>query len=175
MFLRAARRAGQEPKIGLPSGSLAVLCPACPQPNKNMDPDQPRGAEESYVHLPEFLSICLHRARFLDMFFYTIDGNFQASQKLKPMDETDYLLTTGASTYANEVDYEIYRTNLPPRGKEVSLPTESFCVILSSLVSQQRAVSSGLWAIPATKDVSVGSSVFLARATCSYSRVVLST
>ena len=54
------------------------------------------------------------------MFFYTIDGNFQASQKLKPMDETDYPLTTGAASYANEVDYEVYRANLPPRTKEVS-------------------------------------------------------
>lgn len=53
------------------------------------------------------------------MLFYTIDGNFQASQKYKPMDETDYPLTTGAGSYADERDYEIYRKQLGPPKKEV--------------------------------------------------------
>ncbi|KAI1796329.1 hypothetical protein LXA43DRAFT_969822 [Ganoderma leucocontextum] len=102
MFLRSTRRAGQQPKNGLDSASLAVLCPACPQPHKNMDPDQHREKEDSY----------------LDMFFYTIDGNFQSAQKFKPMDMTDFPLTTGAAYYAHEGDYEIYRAKLGPRRKE---------------------------------------------------------
>ena len=55
------------------------------------------------------------------MLFYTIDGNFQASQKYKPMDETDYSLSTGAGSYADERDYEVYRTQLGPPGKEVRI------------------------------------------------------
>ncbi|KAI1789500.1 hypothetical protein LXA43DRAFT_892819 [Ganoderma leucocontextum] len=102
MFLRSTRRAGQAPKDILESASLAVLCPACPQPHKNMDPDQHRTKEDSY----------------LDMFFYTIDGNFQSAQKFKPMDMTDFPLTTGAAYYAHERDYEIYRAKLGPRRKE---------------------------------------------------------
>ncbi|KAI1796811.1 hypothetical protein LXA43DRAFT_879378 [Ganoderma leucocontextum] len=102
MFLRSTRRAGQEPKIGLDTGSLAVLCPACPQPHKNMDPDRHLEDEDSYV----------------DMLFYTIDGNFQAAQKFKPMDMTDFPLTTGTAYYAHERDYEIYRAKLGPRRKE---------------------------------------------------------
>ncbi|KAI1785018.1 hypothetical protein LXA43DRAFT_976457 [Ganoderma leucocontextum] len=102
MFLRSTRRAGQRPKTGLDSASLAVLCPACLQPHKNMDPDQHRKKEDSY----------------LDMFFYTIDGNFQSAQKFKPMDMTDFPLTTGAAYYAHEGDYEIYRAKLGPRRKE---------------------------------------------------------
>ncbi|KAI1785592.1 hypothetical protein LXA43DRAFT_899410 [Ganoderma leucocontextum] len=102
MFLRSTRRAREEPKFDLDSGSLAVMCPACPQPHKNMDPEQHREKEDSY----------------LDMLFYTIDGNFQASQKFKPMDSTDFPLTTGAAYYADERDYEIYRSQLDPRRKE---------------------------------------------------------
>ena len=82
------------------------------------------------------------------MFFYTIDGNFQASQKLKPMDETDYPLTTGAASYANEVDYEVYRANLPPRSKEVSQFPTLFLAILSHPSSRRRAVNSAQWATP---------------------------
>ena len=54
------------------------------------------------------------------MFFYTIDGNFQSAQKFKPMDMSDFPLTTGAATYAHEGHYEIYRSKLGPRRKEVS-------------------------------------------------------
>ena len=55
------------------------------------------------------------------MLFYTIDGNFQASQKYKPMDESDYPLSTGAGSYADERDYEVYRKQLGPPGKEVRI------------------------------------------------------
>ncbi|KAI1785585.1 hypothetical protein LXA43DRAFT_899423 [Ganoderma leucocontextum] len=103
MFLRSTRRAREEPKFDLDSGSLAVLCPACPQPHKNMDPEQYREKEDLY----------------LDMLFYMIDGNFQASQKFKPMDSTDFPLTTGAAYYADEREYEIYHSQLGPRRKEV--------------------------------------------------------
>ena len=61
------------------------------------------------------------------MLFYTIDGNFQASQKYKPMDETDYPLTTGAGSYADERDYEVYCKQLGPPKKEVRRP----CSLLS--------------------------------------------
>ncbi len=47
MFLRATRRAGVEPTKTLEPASLAVLCPACPQPDKNMHPNwQNRPAED---------------------------------------------------------------------------------------------------------------------------------
>ena len=47
MFLRSTRRAGVQPTHGLPAASLAVLCPACPQPYKNMNPaDQDKRPDE---------------------------------------------------------------------------------------------------------------------------------
>ena len=47
MFLRSTRRAGVTPKNSLDSACLAVLCPACPQPHKNMDPEQHREDKDS--------------------------------------------------------------------------------------------------------------------------------
>lgn len=38
-FITAAKRAGCDAKQDMGSGSLAVLCPACPQPDMNMDPN----------------------------------------------------------------------------------------------------------------------------------------
>ena len=37
-FVRACRHAGVDPGAELAAGCLAVLCPACPQPNLNMRP-----------------------------------------------------------------------------------------------------------------------------------------
>ena len=52
MFLRATRRAGVEPTAELPARSLAVLCPACPQPGINMDPHwEERKPEDEYVRM----------------------------------------------------------------------------------------------------------------------------
>ncbi len=49
-FMRATKRFGVEPSPELPLGSMAVLCPACPQPGINMDPKyehvgRPKGEE----------------------------------------------------------------------------------------------------------------------------------
>ena len=38
-YIQACKRAGVEPEPSLKSGSLAVLCPSCPQPGINMDPN----------------------------------------------------------------------------------------------------------------------------------------
>lgn len=39
MFLRTTRRAGVEPVKDLEPRSVAINCPACPQPDMNMDPN----------------------------------------------------------------------------------------------------------------------------------------
>ena len=154
MFLRSTRRSCQEPKIGLEPGSLAVLCPACPQPHKNMDPDRHLEDEDPNVSAPLRNSQRLTFYRYLDMLFYTIDGNFQAAQKFKPMDMTDFPITTGGAYYAPEPDYEVYRTNLPPRRKEVgvnhSLPNSTD---YEHLISRLPAASSEPWVILVIKGV----------------------
>ncbi len=57
----------------------------------------------------------LTRHRYLDALFYTADGNFQQSQKMKPSDPNDEPLTLGAAFYAHEHDFAYYQAN---RGKE---------------------------------------------------------
>ncbi|PIL28222.1 hypothetical protein GSI_09634 [Ganoderma sinense ZZ0214-1] len=104
MFLRATRRAGIQPTQGLPAGSLGVLCPACPQPYKNMDPaDQEKRPEEE---------------KYLDMFFHTVDGNFHSSQKMKPMDPSDFSLTNAAGYYAEQKEFSHFQKEFKPPKKE---------------------------------------------------------
>ncbi|KAH9919145.1 hypothetical protein B0H21DRAFT_713026 [Amylocystis lapponica] len=104
-FLRAARRAGVSPTRNLPPRSLAVLCPACPQPSMNMDPSwQMRAPEEEYI----------------DALFHTVDGNFHQTQKNKPMDPNDRALSLGASYFANDLEFTRFQHNLAPTNKEAS-------------------------------------------------------
>ncbi|KAI0323717.1 hypothetical protein GY45DRAFT_1264149, partial [Cubamyces sp. BRFM 1775] len=106
-FLRSARRAGQEPAPILAAGSLAVSCPACPQPHMNMTEGwNERPAEEDY----------------LNMLFYSVDGNFHHNQKMKPMDPEDFPLTQGAGYFVNEVDFAEYQERMKPPKKEASRP-----------------------------------------------------
>ena len=62
--------------------------------------------------------------RYLDGLFYTIDGNFQQTQKNKPMDEDDDPLTLGAAYHANEKDFKYFQQTRPRDKKDVraSLP-----------------------------------------------------
>ena len=121
-FLRSARRAGQEPTSGLAPGSLALSCPACPQPQVNMTEGwRDRPAEDEYVlHIslvvPSSRPDYLHR--YLDMLFYSVDGNFHHSQKMKPMDPEDFPLTQGAGYFVDEVDFAQYQERMKPPKKE---------------------------------------------------------
>ncbi|KAI0043375.1 hypothetical protein FA95DRAFT_1498735 [Auriscalpium vulgare] len=108
-YLSATKRAGAEPGRNMAGGSLAVLCPACPQPEINMDPQwKTRGPE----------------LRFLDAMYYATDGNFHLNQKIKPMDMADSPLTMGAAYFANEADYAQFLPRVPPKKEpEVSCTT----------------------------------------------------
>ncbi|KAI0060783.1 hypothetical protein BV25DRAFT_1806721 [Artomyces pyxidatus] len=104
-FLRAVRRAGQSPRRNLPAGSLAVLCPACPQLDINMDPNW----RTRPTHL-----------RFVDALFHGIDGNFHQNQKVKPLDPNDFALTLGSAYFANAEDFVKYQETLGPMEPEPS-------------------------------------------------------
>ena len=41
-------------------------------------------------------------ASFLDAHYHTVDGNFQQSQKMKPLDVNDRPLTSGAGFWVDE-------------------------------------------------------------------------
>ncbi|KAI0691552.1 hypothetical protein C8Q76DRAFT_771966 [Earliella scabrosa] len=94
-FLRACKRAGQVPSRNMAPRSLAVLCPACPQPAMNMRPGWTARAQ---------------RYSYLDALFYGIDGNYHQHQRKKATDKDDIPLTMGAAYYAHEQDFETYVT-----------------------------------------------------------------
>ncbi|KAI9068666.1 hypothetical protein FKP32DRAFT_1561201, partial [Trametes sanguinea] len=104
-YLRSARRADQDPSGDLPARSLTVACPACPQPGINMAEGwRDRPTEDQY----------------LDMLFYSVDGNFHHNQKMKPMDPEDFPLTQGAAYFVSESDFAQYQERVIPPKKEES-------------------------------------------------------
>ncbi|KAI1787177.1 hypothetical protein LXA43DRAFT_896623 [Ganoderma leucocontextum] len=102
-FVRACRRAGVEPRAELPVGCLAVLCPACPQPNHNMRPGWEERAQE-----------------YVDALHFCIDGNFHFNLKPKHTDPKDFPLTKGAAYFAHEDDFKTYIATTKPYPNEPS-------------------------------------------------------
>ncbi|OCH83779.1 hypothetical protein OBBRIDRAFT_815708 [Obba rivulosa] len=104
-FLRTVKRAGCEPGRNIGSGALAVWCPACPQPDKNMDPNW----SDRPIH-----------EQFLDALFHTIDSNFHQNMKDKSSDPDDFPLTCGAAYFADENDFKVFQTYIGPLKPEPS-------------------------------------------------------
>ncbi|PPQ87021.1 hypothetical protein CVT26_005108, partial [Gymnopilus dilepis] len=97
--LKMLKRAGRghdpdRPIAQTAPGECAVLCPACPQPGKNMMPgweDEP----------PE--------RRFLHALFVALDANFRLKRKKVSSDEADPGLSKGWAYVVNE---SLYKTHL---------------------------------------------------------------
>ena len=110
-FLRACKRAFQSPQANMPARSLAVICPACPQPGQNMRPEwQNRLPKFRYVEPYECRKVArdVFARRYLDALFYAIDGNYHQHSRKKPTDPNDFPFTKGAAYFANEDDYRKY-------------------------------------------------------------------
>ncbi len=58
--------------------------------------------------------------RYPHWMFTTSDGNFHATSKNKPMDDTDFPLTMGAGSFPYERDYKVFLANVKPQ-KEVGV------------------------------------------------------
>ncbi|OJT02669.1 hypothetical protein TRAPUB_2484 [Trametes pubescens] len=96
--VRARRRHGVPPGAIPSHGELAVLCPACPQPDMNMRPGW-QDREREY--------------RYMDSLCYSIDGNFHLGSKAKNTDEHDVALSEGAGYFVNTKDFATYLEKLP--------------------------------------------------------------
>ncbi|OCH89243.1 hypothetical protein OBBRIDRAFT_804820 [Obba rivulosa] len=107
IWIWAMKRAGQEPARRMTPRCLGILCPTCPQPGINMDPQgMPRPA-----HL---------RTRYLDALYHTVDGNFHQNQHEKPLDPDDFALLEGAGYFADMQDLATFQKQLGPLEKEPS-------------------------------------------------------
>ncbi|KAI0644780.1 hypothetical protein C8Q79DRAFT_912372 [Trametes meyenii] len=102
-YLLACKRNAVDPSRKLPARTLVVLCPACPQPGKNMRPNW-ETREESL--------------RYLDALFYSVDGNFHQKQRKKPMDKNDIALSEGASYFVDSTDFARYMDGIGPEEQE---------------------------------------------------------
>ncbi|KAI0372513.1 hypothetical protein BV20DRAFT_1034578 [Pilatotrama ljubarskyi] len=86
--------AGQE----LGPGSLAVLCPACPQPGINMRPKWQVRDEEQ---------------RYLNVLHFGIDGNFHLGLKDKDTDPDDVALSKEAGYFMNTNNFKTFLKKAP--------------------------------------------------------------
>nr|VWO95310.1 Copper resistance-associated P-type ATPase [Ganoderma boninense] len=104
-YVRACRRAGEEPSAQLPVGSLAVLCPACPQPGHNM-----RSGWENRQK----------QYKYVDALHFCVDGNFHFNLKPKHTDPKDVPLTLDAAYFGHEEDFKHYIATTKPYPNEPS-------------------------------------------------------
>ncbi len=74
-------------------GSVAVRCPACPQPSINMDPDWEARPEDEW---------------YKDALFFAKDGNFVLSQHDKKLNLKDFSLFDGAAYYPDNTEYQAF-------------------------------------------------------------------
>ncbi|KAH9912082.1 uncharacterized protein B0H18DRAFT_1056642 [Fomitopsis serialis] len=92
-YLETLKRFAAEVKRKPDPGSLALRCPACPQPDINMDPhwkDRPQ------------------QDRYKDALHYGKDGNFTLHQHDKKMDPLDFPLMNGGAYYVDSEKYQEY-------------------------------------------------------------------
>jgi hypothetical protein len=89
-------------------GELAVLCPACPQPNKNL----PVGWEDvrpdrRCFHFRSLCWVCVLTCfRWLYALFIAIDANFRLTRKAVSNDKTDPGLGSGWAYFVEEKPYK---------------------------------------------------------------------
>ncbi|KAF8170553.1 hypothetical protein BJ912DRAFT_933216 [Pholiota molesta] len=96
MLKRAGR--GHDPKgvATTKEGECAVLCPACPQPGKNMP--------ENWTERPK-------EFQFLDTLFISIDANFRLKRKNVSSHDSDPGLSKGYSYFVEETRYREHLKN----------------------------------------------------------------
>jgi hypothetical protein len=130
-FLKMMKRAGRghDPSGGIEAtglGECALLCPACPQPGKNMAPGWENVPEnERYVHVRVKLSLLSMYNRFLHALFIAIDGNFRLKRKLVSSETLDPGLCRGYAYFVEETAYKQYLESFLNEVEPVSLTTIS--------------------------------------------------
>jgi hypothetical protein len=106
------------------AGELAVICPACPQPGRNLPEDwrdAPR--EKRYVHLFPRCNLELTQGRWLYALFLAIDANFRLKRKLVSNSARDPGLSKGWAYFVEEYSYKEFLSERIDMPQEVSTPS----------------------------------------------------
>jgi hypothetical protein len=99
-------------------GECTVLCPACPQPGKNL-PEDWRQVPKSKVYVISLLVASTSDVvayRWLYALFLAIDANFRLKRKIISKDAVDPSLSRG---WAYFVDDKTYQEHLTAHGKDI--------------------------------------------------------
>jgi hypothetical protein len=92
MLKRAGRGHAAEGITGTKAGECALLCPACPQPGKNLPRDG------SWRHVPQ-------ERRFLYALFLALDANFRMKRKDVSSEADDPSLGDGIAFFSQVEEY----------------------------------------------------------------------
>jgi hypothetical protein len=99
----------QSDHVNAPDGSIAIFCPACPQPGLNL-PDDWKEKYSSYVYiLKHVTSTTLTHCRNELIRTFIMDGNFSAEHMRYRTTEKDVALSPGMAFMANP---ELYKSHL---------------------------------------------------------------
>ncbi|KAF8166405.1 hypothetical protein BJ912DRAFT_1025886 [Pholiota molesta] len=113
-------------------GECAVLCPACPQPGKNM--------AENWQQRPEHL-------RFLDTLFVAMDANFRLKRKNVSSHESDPGLSKGLSYFVEDTRYRDHIKNYISEAELKSSCSRHDAVNLSETRPGQGHAATGVGAV----------------------------
>ena len=107
-------------------GELAVECPACPHPQKNLPNNwQDGGAAVVYGYLALTLPMLTAMSRWLYTLFIMVDANFKL--KLKDKGIPDAHLGSGWAYFVKDDEFESYLQ--AHSGDQVEVPQCSNCIV----------------------------------------------
>ncbi|KAG2070061.1 hypothetical protein BDR04DRAFT_1128620 [Suillus decipiens] len=118
------------------AGACAVLCPACPQPSKNL-PDNWENAplESSWIYA----------------LFLAIDANFQLKQKLVSGDNVNLSLNAGWSYFVEDVAYKQYLSEHGCEPQEKSTCISHNAVNMANTKTSRRLAATGVGTVDCTR------------------------
>ncbi|EJD37044.1 hypothetical protein AURDEDRAFT_43202, partial [Auricularia subglabra TFB-10046 SS5] len=135
--LKRLKRSGQALGISslLPnnSNSVAILCPACPQPDMNMEPDWERLVNDDNIHVYTV--------------FIGIDGNFKAVLKQKKFDPNDRPLLDGLCFFASTEEFKEYMQKQTADDPKEHVSTCANLKSMKALTLRKGIVISGIVAV----------------------------
>ncbi|CAA7262273.1 unnamed protein product [Cyclocybe aegerita] len=122
-LLTATKRLGQVHGIDMllpnrPAGNLSVYCPACPEPEVNMEPNWQKTLIE-YRHLNQTQ--------------HTLDSNHHANKFIKNTDPDNVSLFGGRACFPDDAIFQAYLKSQP-----ANLPEKTTCSYLNAVNKQNR-------------------------------------
>ncbi|KAG1808439.1 uncharacterized protein BJ212DRAFT_1238461, partial [Suillus subaureus] len=118
--------------IAMQQGECAVLCPACPQPGKN---------------LPDDWELAPKGKRWLYGLFLAIDANFCLKRQIVSKDAVDPSLSHGWGYFVNETAYKTHLTDHGMEAQEKSMCTSHNAMNMAESKSSKGLAATGLGTI----------------------------